>query len=55
MSKLASERVSEQTSEHMKIEKPGVGRPLLGPAEIEGRGSKMLRELLFLERNMLGE
>ena len=27
-----NERTTERTSERMKIEKPGVGRPLLGPA-----------------------
>ena len=26
-------RTNEQTNEHMKIENPGVSRPLLGPAK----------------------
>ena len=29
-----SEQTNERASERMKIEKPGVGRPLLGPAKI---------------------
>ena len=29
----------EQTNERMKIEKPGVGQPLLGPAKITFRKS----------------
>ena len=30
-----SERADGRASERMKIEKPGVGRPLLGPAKID--------------------
>ena len=32
---------SVRTNERMKIEKPGVGRPLLGPAKIGGRKPSM--------------
>ena len=40
-------RTDEWTDEHMKIEKPGVGRPLLGPAKNSQGKLKFSQHMAF--------